>query len=231
MMKKIHLKDIKDKKTNQFYEIIIDHLDFIFFEENIDLLKQHHLNLMAYKNGFTDKDKLFKNLRKAHVNFKDFNIDLLISYNKNKLFYLENKKLKRMDDLYRYAFEQSRLAFFLLLLNERLVENVDFIKNVAIFDILSFIILELSTKYPNEIFIPIQLIEDYSIEFSLEGKLMVNDNLLFMLDYLYKKIKASFDIIEINSNLLVEPLNIFLIKTSKSRLLALHDYLKTLYKK
>ncbi|WP_129614267.1 hypothetical protein [Acholeplasma hippikon] len=231
-MKKILLNEVKDKKLRFFYESIYDMLENITLIKDIEYLEKLEKDFLAFKNGYTDKSKLFKNLRKAQIFNKELVVDLFILLIKQRVFYLNNPKVKRMDDLLRYAYEQSFMSFFLMISNPSSIKQIELIKSLSTFDCLSNLILYAEEKInENEITFPSQMLEDYAIEYTLDGKIMMNDNYLFLIDYLFKKIKENYQFLEININQLNEPLNYMLLAYIKHQMDLLQTYFKKLYNK
>lgn len=231
MLKKTLLTVIKDKKKRLFYESILNMLFFIqetHTQSDLNLIQKE---LLAFKNGYTNKLKIYKNLRKAQAIKKDLNIDLFILFSKQRQFYLENTSLKRFDDLIRYAYEQSLIGFFFLISINSPDKSIQFFQELSSCDILSNICLEDKDKlYPIIVSIPNQMLEDYAVEYSIEGKIMVNENYLYLLDYLYKKIKIHANYLTLNLSQYDENISIILNSYINYQLQELNNYFKKLYK-
>lgn len=183
-------KPIKDKQTRFLYESVANQLNHIETLSTIDALDVYIKSVLAYLNGFTEKNKLFKDLRKTHQIHPNLYMRWLIEFAKFKQHYIEFPKIKRLDDLMLYAEHQSTFSYLLLITDEMASNHLVVINNLARIDVLSNILLSInSLKKNGRIHLPIQLIEDYHLEESLDGTYMINERFIALWELIAYKLK------------------------------------------
>lgn len=184
-------KTIKDKHTKFLYETISNQLNHIESLHSIEQLNNYIKRVLAYLNGFTEKDKLFKNLRIAHNHFPYLYIQWFIEYAKFKIHYMDYPTIKRLDDLLIYTEKQSTFSYLFLITDEHAQKHLHIINDLARIDVLSSVLLNVDfLKKNNQIHFPRQLVEDYHLEETLDGKYLINDRYIALWEMIAHWIKV-----------------------------------------
>ncbi len=191
----------KDKKMIQLYEVVYFHLDYIKHLESLDLINDYIKRMYAFKNGYTEKTKLFKDLRVIYQNYPHIYLDWLVEYAKYKARYLSSPKLKNLDDFLDYAKNQSLLGYLLLIVDLNAPNHLKIITNFSQMDLLTDLLIDMyQTKLPNKSSLPVQLLEDYHIEKSLDGLYQINDRFITLWQLLLLKAKQYSEHVQLSSN-------------------------------
>lgn len=191
----------KDKKMIQLYEVVYFHLDYIKQLNSLDLINDYIKRLYAFKNGYTEKNKLFKDLRIVYQNFPNIYLDWLVEYAKYKVKYLQVPKLNKLDDLLSYAKNQSLYGYLLLIIDFNAPNHLKTITDFSQMDIMTDLLISLpQLKHQSAITLPQQLIDDYHLEQTLDGNYQVNDRLITLWQLLLHKAKLYAEQIKLSSN-------------------------------
>lgn len=218
MLQDNDLKMVKDKKLRALYQIIYIHLKHIEDLASKDELLEYQSLFKAYKNGYTSNNKTFKSLLKSHINFSYIYIDWLNVFIESKIYYLEIPKLKHLDDLFKFAELQSKIGFMFLITDKLAKHHLSIINNISKIDVISFLLLHDSGLKENTlIYYPLQLVEDFGIELSMDGSYMKNEKYVALWEYLHFKIQGFIKEIE--------PL---LIQFQDHEVLIINDFIKTI---
>lgn len=197
MLQVSDFKSIKDKKTSILYQIVYEHLKHIESLNDKEGLIAYQNLFNAYVNGYTSNQKSFKNLLKVHKIFPYMHLDWLGVFIKSKLNYLENKRMKRLDDLLLYAEVQSTFGFLLLICDKLAKNHLHIITTLSKIDMLSYILLHDDILKEKElIHYPIQLIEDFGVEVDMHSKYLKNEQYMGLWEYLLFKINEMITIVE-----------------------------------
>lgn len=197
MLKDKDFKVIKDKKLRTLYQNIYLHLNYIENLESKDDLLHYESLFKAYKNGYTSNQKSFKSLQKVHKLFPFIHLDWLGVFIKSKLDYIENNRIKRLDDLLHYAETQSTFGFLLLICDKLAKNHLHIITTLSKIDKLSYILLyDDALKEKSLIHYPIQLIQDFGIEVDMHSKYLKNTQYIGLWEYLLFKINEMITYVE-----------------------------------
>lgn len=223
------LKVIKDKKIKILYETIAAHLNYVFNLESLDELNNYIKRVLAYQNGYTEKDKLFTNLRKVHLEHPNLVIDWLTEYAKFKISYIKQPKIKRFDDLLLYAMSQSPYAFLMLITDNLAQRHLEIIYDIGKIDMLSFILKnDDALKQHQKIHYPVQLIEDYGLDISFQNTYMKNESYAALWEMIHFKIQGYIKSVSLSLNQFKVDEILFLehfIDTRKAFLIEKRNYL------
>jgi len=189
MHKISYLKPLLDKNLRFLYETISKHLHNLESLVDTKQIDSYQTDLKAYLNGYTKKDSLFKDLRKAESFSYPIHTPILLEYAKFKNQYIINNKLKTLDDLYYYCKHTSTLSFLLLICGEDFLKPLELINDVAQVDVLTDILTNFQVlQKKGDINFPLALINDYDIDFTLEGNYLLNAKFIAMWDMLAYKV-------------------------------------------
>ncbi len=223
-------KPIKDKQTRFLYESIAHQLNYIETLSTVDALDGYIKRVLAYLNGFTEKNKLFKDLRKTHQIHPNLYIRWLIEFAKFKIHYTQYPNIKRLDDLMLFAERQSTFSYLLLITDKNASDHIKIIGDLAKVDILSHVLLNADTlKKNNQIHFPTQLIEDYHLEESLDGSYMINERYIALWEMIAYKIKVLSEGISLAYGLFNESEAYLIEAFTKTRFKELNSHLKKKY--
>lgn len=184
-------KVVKDKKIRFLYETISEHLNYVFNTDDMELLNSYIKRVLAYLNGYTEKDKLFSHLRKTNFDHPYLFLQWLIEYAKFKIEYIKQPKIKRFDDLLLYSNNQSPYGFLFLITDNLAARHINIISNIAKIDILTYILKhDNALKLSGKIHYPLQLIEDYGLDYSFENTYMKNEAYTALFEMIHFKIEG-----------------------------------------
>ncbi|HHY96916.1 MAG TPA: hypothetical protein GYA04_02655 [Acholeplasma sp.] len=188
-LKNEYLESIKDKKIKILYEIVSNHLNYVRKLDTVDSLNIYIKDILSFINGYTPKDKKFKQLRKYFL-YAPLNLDFLYQYAKIKIEYLENPKLRRLDDLMIYFEKQSLFGMLLFITDPKAQIHLEPILLLSKIDKIYETLLHLNElKQTNQIHLPIQLIEDYGLEIVLDKNVyLMNDRFFGVWNLFYIKL-------------------------------------------
>lgn len=207
----------KDKKEIELYSVIFFHLNYIKELNSIDTLNDYIKRMYGFINGYTEKVKLFKKLRTVFLNYPDIYIDWLIEYAKQKIKYLQTPKLKTLDDLLSYAQKQSVFGYLILIIDKHAREHLSTIALFSQMDVISEMLLNANQlKINNFVGLPLQMIEDYHLELTLDGNYLINDRLITLWQLLLYKVKQFAEQVQLSSNtfdIVLQRLIEFIIKS------------------
>lgn len=197
MLQVSDFKSIKDKKTRFLYQIIYYHLKYIESLNDKESLLAYESLYHAYKNGYTSNQKSFKDLLKVQQHFPYIHLDWLGVFIKSKLDYIEDKRIKRLDDLLYYAEVQSTFGFLLLICDKLARNHLNMITILSKMDKLSYILLhDDDLKEQELIHYPTQLLEDFGVEVDMNLKYLKNKQYMGLWEYLLFKINEMITLIE-----------------------------------
>lgn len=189
MLQISYFKPIKDKQIKFLYETFTKHLHNIEKFKSIEACDQYANDLKAFMNGHTKKDPLFKDLRKAIIPGYKFYPEVLLEFVKFKSLYLKNPRVKTLEDLYLYTAHQSSFGFLLLSLGDSFQKPLKLIETLGIIDGLSNILTNFhALNKQGLIHFPFNLIQDYDIDFDLDGNFLINDKFIHMWDMIAYKV-------------------------------------------
>lgn len=189
--KMIDFKIVKDKNIRKLYKNIYNHLDYIFSNDDLDLLNNYLKDIKSYLNGYTSNNKMFQQLRKINLIYKSINVNYLVDFTSYKIHYLKYPNIKRFSDLIVYANNQSRLAFFLLIIND--INTVNIAANLSVIDIFSYILTNYNyLLINNKIHFASQDVFDFNLTVK-NNYYKVDEALLAIFNRLSFKIKESYD--------------------------------------
>ena len=184
---------IKDKKNKKLYQTLYYHLTYIETLNNLDELENHLNNMKSYLNGYTSKDKIFKNLRKVHLNNLYLNTNYFIDFINYKMKLIQNLEITQFNDLNNYAINTSKLGYLLLITNKNNNLNLEAIKELSIIDSLSYILLNYNDLLlNNKIHFAKQDIKDFNLIKDKNGY-VINLSLLSLWNRISKKVKDSLN--------------------------------------
>ncbi|SRR5690606_2285488 len=191
----------KDKKLIQLYEVVYFHLDYIKHLESIELVNNYIKRMYAFQNGYTEKNKLFKDLREVSQNYPHLYLEWLVEYAKYKVKHLPSPIYKKLDDFLDYAKNQSILGYLLLIVDLNAPNHLKIITDFSQMDLLTDLLIDMyQTKSQNILPLPLQLLEDYHIEKSLDGLYQINDRFITLWQLLLLKAKQYSEHVQLSSN-------------------------------
>ncbi|WP_025725432.1 hypothetical protein [Acholeplasma granularum] len=188
---------IKDKNLKNLYQIVYQHLKYIDDAPNIEALHTYKKYLLAYHNGYTSDQKLFKKLQKYHLLFKEINISWLGVFLDYKINYFDQFSLKSYDNLITYAKLQSKFSFLFLITDKLAKNHLNIISSLGIIDILSDILLnDEKLNSQSKINYPEQLLFDFNVEISLNKSFLKNDKYIGLWEYIHFKVRTEINLIK-----------------------------------
>ncbi len=191
----------KDKKLIQLYEVVYFHLNYIKHLESIELVNDYIKRMYAFKNGYTEKTKLFKDLRVVYQNYPHIYLDWLVEHAKYRSKYLSSPTFKKLDDFLDYAKNQSLLGHLLLIIDQMAPSHLKIITDFSQMDLLIDLLIDMcQTKLQHKFSLPVQLLEDYHIEKSLDGLYQINDRFITLWQLLLLKAKQYSENVQLSSN-------------------------------
>lgn len=191
MLQDKDFKLIKDKKIRNLYQTIYSHLKHIDQLQTVDELKAHETLFKAYKNGYTSNHKMFKALLKEHLSNPYIYMDWFQVFITSKIDYLNRPKLKHLDELLKYCELQSTFGYLFLITDTLAKHHVGFINLISRIDILSYILIhDLDLDKTHLPYYPQNLIQDFGIEYAMDGRLMKNEKYIALWEYIHFKIRG-----------------------------------------
>ena len=180
----------KDKRLLNLYEVLFFHLNFINTTNDTTKLTKHQEALIAFKNGYVSKEKSFKLLRDAQVDYPNLNVDWMIEFIKFKIKHLTKHELKTLDELIIYAKNHSVLGYFLLMEDVNAPDHLDAIFSIAEFDTLSCMLINIDElTNPSQTLLPSYLISDYHLEIGIQGTYLLDQRFITLWQLIAVRVK------------------------------------------